>query len=129
MTFTLDVANWVQKAQANMDQAFRGLALEMARKIIERTPVESGNARGAWVAGVNSVPAAGDPPDDRDGAATLAKIAPVIATAKAGDTIHLANNSDYGWALEFGHSEKAPAGMVRVTLMERQAIAQRVVAG
>jgi len=129
MSFTLEIAKWVEKAKANADQAFRGLALEMARRIIERTPVASGNAKGAWAAGVNGIPASGDHlPDDKDGTATLARIAAVIATAKAGDVIHLANGTNYAWALEWGSSEQAPAGMVRVTLMERQAIANAVVA-
>ncbi|SDJ34278.1 Bacteriophage HK97-gp10, putative tail-component [Bradyrhizobium sp. Rc2d] len=128
MTFRLEIANWVSRVKVDMDEAFRGLALEVARRIIERTPVESGNARGAWVAAVNGMPTAGDPPDDTDGAATLARIAAVIATAKVGDTIFIANNADYAHALEFGKSDQSPGGMVRVTLMEAQAIAGQVVA-
>jgi len=128
MTFKLEIAKWVSKVKVDMDEAFRGLALEIARRIIERTPVASGNARGAWVAAVNGVPTSGDPPDDKDGAATMARIAAVIATAKVGDVIYISNGADYIHALEFGKSDQSPGGMVRVILMERQAIAGQVVA-
>lgn len=128
MTFKLEIAQWVSKVQGDLDEVFRGLALEMARRIIDRTPYDSGNAKGAWVAAVNAMPATGDTPDDTGGAATLARIVAAITTAKVGDVIYLANNADYAHALEFGKSEQAPAGMVRVTLMERQAIANQVAA-
>lgn len=128
MTFRLEIDRWVSKVKVDMDEAFRGLALEVARRIINRTPVASGNAKGNWVAAVNAAPPRGDGPDDTDGAATLARIAAVIATAKVGDVIYISNNADYAHALEWGASDKAPSGMVRVTLVEAQAIAGQVVA-
>ncbi|WP_338832333.1 hypothetical protein [Bradyrhizobium sp. 27S5] len=115
------------KIRVDVDKAFRALALETARRVIERTPVRSGKARGAWMAGVNSIPT-GEAPLDKDGAATLARIEAAIAGAKAGDTIYLVNGADHAWALEYGKSDQAPAGMVRVTLIESQVIANEVVA-
>ena len=79
------------------------------------------------MAGVNNRPT-GDTPLDPDGAATLARIAAVINTAKVGDVIYLSNSANYAYALEMGRSEMAPAGMVRVTLVELQSIANAVAA-
>lgn len=128
MTFRLEIDRWVSRVKVDMDEAFRGLAFEVAKRIINRTPVASGNAKGNWAAAVNAVPALGDGPDDIDGTATLARIAAVIATARVGDVIYIANNADYAHALEWGASDQAPGGMVRVTLVEAQAIAGQVVA-
>lgn len=128
MTFKLEIEKWVSKVKVDMNEAFRGLALEIARRIIQRTPVASGNARGNWVASVNAAPPNGDGPDDTDGAATLARIAAAIATAKVGDVIYISNGADYIHALEWGASDQAPGGMVRVTLVEAQGIAAAVVA-
>ncbi len=127
MAFELEVAKWVSGVKVDMDQAFQGLAIELARRIIMRTPVSSGEARGAWQAGVNAVPS-GDTPLDPTGAATLARVTAVIRTARAGDVIFLVNSAGHIHALEFGKSDQAPAGMVRVTLVEAQAIARGVVA-
>jgi hypothetical protein len=124
-TFTLEIEKWVQKVKDGADEAFRRLALEMARRIIQRTPVATGAARGAWQAGVNAVPT-GKTPLDTNGAATLARIAAAIRTAKVGDVIYIVNGADYAYALEMGRSEQAPAGMVRVTLLESQSIANGV---
>lgn len=125
--FELQISNWVNKVKASVDEAFRGLVLEMAKRIIERTPVKTGYARGQWMAAVNAMPV-GTLPADPDGVATLARIAAVVATAKVGDVIYLVNGADYSAALEYGRSEQAPAGMVRVTIMEAPAIAKQVTA-
>lgn len=130
MSFELDVAKWVSKVKVDMDQAFRELALEMARRIIERTPVRSGNLRGAWRAGLNSMPVVDDraTPDDRDGSATLAWIKAVIDQAKVGDAIYIANGAAYAAKMEFGSSTTEARGMIRLTVLESQAIANEVVA-
>ena len=115
-----------QKVKDNAVKSVADLALEMAKHIIQRTPFDTGNAKGAWVAGVNSVPTAGETPNDEGGAATLARIAAVINTAKVGDVHTCVNGANYAAALEYGRSEQAPAGMVRVTLLKSQSIANTV---
>jgi hypothetical protein len=128
MAFELEVSRWVEKVQGNMDEAFRRLAFQLARKIVERTPVKTGAARGGWQAGVNAIPS-GDTAADPGGEATLARIAAVIATAKVGDVIYISNGQPHILRLEHGWSEQSPAGMVKVTLVEAQSIANRVAAG
>lgn len=134
MAFALQVGEWVAKAKRKQDEVFRELAYQTAVKIVERTPFHTGNAKGAWTAAINTIPTESDKQlaDDKDGAETLARIKAVIDTAKFGDVIYLWNNSPYAQALEMGNSEQAPAGMVRVTMLERQRIADdaaRKVAG
>ncbi len=125
MAFELEIARWVEKAKANADLAFQELALEMARRIVERTPIDTSNARGAWAAGVNARPASGDfLPNDNP----MGRIAAVVRTARAGDVIWIVNGVDYAWKLEMGGSDQRPQGMLRVTLLERNAIARDVVA-
>lgn len=41
-----------------------------------------------------------------------------ITEAGLGDTIHITNNTEYGEALENGHSGQAPLGMVKITFEE-----------
>lgn len=126
ITFGLDVAAWVEKAKGNCDEAFRGVAKEAFHRVVDRTPVASGAARGGWVAGVNDLPQGVETPLDPDGAATIAKINAVVDTAKVGDVVAIVNQTDHAGKLEYGYSKKAPAGMVRITIMETESIAREV---
>jgi hypothetical protein len=105
------------------------VALEIFRRVIFKTPVDLGGARANWQASIGS-PASGTLDTvDKDGNATVAKANAVIAAAKSGDTIYLANNLEYIVKLEDGgypdgpktvggFSRQAPAGMVALTVQE-----------
>lgn len=80
---------WVERTQANAEDVFRALVLDIFSSIQIRTPVDTGRARGNWQVEFNG---------------------PQSAT--------ISNNLPYIERLENGWSQQAPAGMVRVTLSE-----------
>jgi hypothetical protein len=87
--FTADIAGFISKAQDRFDTVFRKTALEVEKRVVIRTPVDTGRARAGW------------------GLAMQGKFTAVLA-----------NNVPYIVKLEYGHSKQAPAGMVRPTLAE-----------
>lgn len=96
----------------------RRLTLEALTRIVRRTPVDTGRARGNWQTSVGA-------PRGESVLATSKAIAPVVASGSAAlrdlepfGVTFIANNLVYIEPLENGHSKQAPEGMVAVTLAE-----------
>lgn len=112
-------------------KALKALAFAFLSRVIQKTPVDTGRARGGWMSyllsnqGVSGV-----------GGAEAA----ALATLSAGDTqavregvkqgsfterftsteafVAIVNGVNYIVLLEFGSSDQAPAGMMRITFRE-----------
>lgn len=118
MGFADAIAKFAQKANVVTDEVVQELAVEIGGRLIHRTPVESGAARGNWRAGIGGYSTAETGQLDKGGAATVENIAHAVAGAKAGQVVYLTNTLPYILSLEHGHSDRAPNGMVAVTMTE-----------
>lgn len=72
---------------------FKKLCFEALRRIMVRTPVDTGTARASWTLRFDE------------------ESAEVVKAA-------IVNSTHYAIYLEYGHSKQAPKGMVRITLAE-----------
>ena len=135
--FADQVKAWERKTVAKMDLAVRKIALEMFRRIILKSPVDTGRFRGNWQLAIGSVPEGTLELDDKTGTATIAKGAATVMGINAGDTIYFANNLPYarrleeggypdGPKVENGRSSQAPNGMVALTIQEFQSIVSAI---
>ena len=115
-SFRVDIAKFVEKAGDRADLVVRELALDLFTKVKFKTPVDTGRLRAAWGVGVNVLPKGGN------------EAGMALQTAKAGDTIYIANNVEYAVYVEFGTSKMAPRAMVRTTVDEFQAAVSRAAA-
>lgn len=87
--------------------------------VIELTPVDSGLLKNSWRTNVGETPAPDDGKEDWSGQGKDSHIDLVATLSSMGltDTITFANHRDYAEYIEFdGHSGKAPAGMLRISL-------------
>jgi len=119
-SFALDVSKWCGKSLDRIDIVSRKIALEMFRRVILRTPVDTGRARGNWQTTIGA-PAIGTvDAKDPSGCAAIAKATAVGLTwrARTGASILLTNNLPYIERLEHGYSKQAPSGMVAITVAE-----------
>jgi len=97
---------------ANTEKAVRRAALAADQTLVLATPVDTGRARGAWLASINSIRERFDAATDRAGATTIAEAQQVIDQWKLGDgTIFISNSVPYIVPLDEGHSKQAPGGM------------------
>ena len=131
MTFSLDIRKFAEKAKANTDDVIAGTCLDLSRRIILRTPVDSGQARWNWQASLGSPESGILSGDDKSGSNAINKVASVTVNA-SGNIFYLTNNMPYINKLEFGgypspspsgktsggYSTQSPEGMVRVTIRE-----------
>ena len=116
-------------ATPNATGLVKKITFEAFSRMIMKTPVDSGRARGNWQAEINAVPSGqiddidkgkkGSTASDGSGSSpTKDKVLGVVSKIKLGDSIILANNLDYIQNLEDGSSKQSPGGMVKVTLAE-----------
>ena len=122
MSFTEQISAWCAETQAKLDCVADEVVQETFRRLLEQTPVDTGDLRASWTQSANVLPAAFN-------GATV--------TAKAGQMVYIATDKVYAPIIEYGlypnppknptgrtvngYSSQAPAGMVRVTIMNMAA--------
>jgi hypothetical protein len=137
-SFALDIAKWAEKANGRMDLVVRKISLDIFRRIILRSPVDTGRFRGNWQVAIGKIPegvvelqldekAAKTKEGSKGraaaiGTATISAAAAETAKVRAGDVIYFVNNLPYGPRLENGWSPQAPAGMVGITVTEYEGV-------
>ena len=117
------------KMRRHADKAFRALILECAKRVIFRTPVDTGRARGNWQISIGS-PTTSEFDEDEDGRVTIMGVRSDTKDVDAGQVVYLLNGVPYIIYLERGSSDQAPGpgAMVAVTIAELQEVAQEVAA-
>ncbi len=113
--FEADLKKFGATLGISVSKVRRKLAFSLHAKITQRTPVDTGRLRASWFMS-DSAPSTQVAPVGAKGKGE------VTATfANPYDRTFIVNNLPYAWAIEFGHSDKAPMGMVRVSLAEVEA--------
>lgn len=108
-----------------IDDATKDVLQDAAFKIVTRTPVDTGLARGNW-RGRTTAPATGTFKTlDKSGRVTAGRIKAVIARMKIGQRLFITNNLPYMRRLENGWSKQAPAGFITLTLAELRLLFKR----
>lgn len=116
--FAASLQDFAGKTEANIDQVLRRVALDIFNELVLRSPVDTGRFRGAWemttdgaliVRATLSI----------DKLLTRIPIGTVgVERIKAGTQIVITNGMPYGPRLEYGWSDQAPQGFVRLTLIQ-----------
>lgn len=120
------VAAWSDKTKAKLTLAVRKIALDAFREVIMMSPVDTGRFRGNWQCAIGQIPDGTVELDDKEGTATISKMQAEAMGVEAGQVIYLVNNLPYARALEYGHSQQAPGGMIRITVQRWRPIVEAV---
>ena len=100
MGFSDQITAFVAETKQKMTDVAREAATEVKKRVEDRSPVDTGRFRGAWV---------------------------IKDTLRSNGTISITNNTEYGPVLEDGSSDQAPNGMVGVTAAEWPGIVKEAV--
>lgn len=138
--FTRQLMEFERETMNKVTIFTRAIALEVFRRIILKTPVDTGRARANWICTI-AAPAEATTDDwlqgtaeaglefDTSGRAVIQAAADeVMAWNPSEVAIFLTNNLPYIQRLEDGSSKQAPAGMVDITIAEFDGIVARVAA-
>lgn len=147
MSFTLDVAKFVEKAKRNNDTVMRQVSIKLFSAIIQSSPVDTGQFRMNWQAS-NSAPAGGVVGGyDKSGSMAIGNMTKFIESSASANEFTLANNLPYAAVIEYGgypnpvklgswnkskqayeiksqggYSKQAPQGVVRVNVARFNAL-------
>lgn len=94
------------------------IALEALSRTVQKTPVLTGRARGAWNVSLSGPNLQAGGKSDIGGGNTVSRGAAVIDQVDSYSEIWIGNNVEYIIPLEYGSSQQAPRGMLRLTLQE-----------
>lgn len=98
---------------------YKFLIFEAYRRVVLRTPVDTGRARGNWDVSVNEPSSTFDwEKYDKTGSSSITQAAKFVQSVTLDDISYIVNNLPYIGALERGHSKQAPEGMVALTVEE-----------
>lgn len=144
MSFSVDIANFVKKANGNADQMIRKTVLDIGMRLVERTPVGDasywkskpppgyvgGHARVNWQHSVGAPVVSEVEGVDASGSETNSRIMASIPAKVAGLVHFITNSVPYIVPLEEGHSRQCPPnGMVGLTVTEFQGIVDAAAGG
>lgn len=124
--FALDIEAYAIKLGLATSTMLRRMAISLHQKIILRTPVDKGRARASWGVSIGEpgdyeAPATTNMSDNQAAQAGFAQIEAIKGQLLTGKAIWIFNNLPYIEALEYGHSDQAPNGMVRLSVAEIEA--------
>jgi len=133
--FELALRQFAKDAGERADVAVREVVLEVANRLIYRSPVDTGRFRGNWFYSLDQLErglTTGPEPEVAaaiyQGADVAVRYAAVLQNTsdlpvKAAGSVHyIQNNLPYAWPLERGHSSQAPHGMVGLTVQDFKGI-------
>jgi hypothetical protein len=119
---------WVKATNKTMHQGIANTTIRLGTMIIEKTPVDTGRAKGNWMSAFDAPDTATS--ETRQAAQSIGglhlKFTP--SSVARNNSIFITNSLPYIKRLENGYSKQAPAGMVRLSIAEFTAILQREIA-
>ena len=123
MTLT-EMADMIERRVMEVQKA---LALEALRRLVMRSPVDTGYFRNNWQVGEDAPNTSTRNGPERSGGSAMSGGATAIAGSSPESTLYITNSVSYAKRLEQGWSKQAPAGFVAITAAEIQQIADQAV--
>lgn len=125
--WTLDLEKYAKKKGEQLEKVRKQVAIEMYTGVVEKTPVDTGRARGNWQIGIGIDITT--PTDRESKTGAFGEELPKLGKAIGDEKIFISNNLPYIVALEYGHSKQAPNGMVGLTFIEIQSKIKELMRG
>ena len=120
MSFALDVSKFVEKAKKNPEKVMRQVSIKLFSAIIKASPVDTGRFRMNWMAS-GGTPASGTTyATDKSGNTATGNATSFVLKVPDWREFTLTNNLPYAQRLEYGWSQQAPQGFVRVNVSRFQ---------
>lgn len=115
--FQGDIDKWIKQVKSGLDDVIREFVKAVHADLVKGSPVDTGRFRANWQITYNHIPMYALNEYDKSGNATIAagiRTANVLPLGRGGavTTIYFSNMLIYANALEYGHSQQAPAGVL-----------------
>ena len=130
--YTVDnLHKWAEKVETNVATLAKHIAFSAFEGVTQKSPVDTGRFKASWNIRQGKVDKSVKPEGKHKtsprGQASSKPANVFNKTSKPYDPWYISNNLDYGPALENGHSNQAPTGMVKLTVIELKAFVRQEV--
>jgi len=122
MSFTSEIERFVKVVNDRTARAKAVIAGDLLRAIVHASPVDTGQFKANWRVSLNATTRASIKSFDKGGQSTISAGLEVIGRAKPTDRVYIGNNLPYARRIEYGWSQQAPYGVVRVQVARLQGI-------
>lgn len=119
--FRASFAKRINKAQGKFELFVKKLVVDIDKRLVLRSPVDTGRFRANWVVGNGNVNYT-----TKDSFTAANNTLEINAIKVNGQIVYITNSLPYANRLEYGYSKQAPQGMVRITAVEVNQIARQV---
>lgn len=120
MSFAVDVSKFVEKAKKNPETVMRQVSIKLFSAIIKASPVDTGRFRMNWMASGSSPASGTSRGTDPSGANAIGAMVSTVSGLPDWSEFTMTNNLPYAQRLEYGWSQQAPQGMVRINVSRFQ---------
>lgn len=115
--FNGEISKWIKATQGGLEEVIREFVKSVHADLVMRSPVDTGRFRANWQITYNHIPLYALNEYDKSGSKTIAggrRVADALPLGRGGavTTIYFSNMLIYANALEYGHSQQAPAGVL-----------------
>jgi len=98
-----------------LDNIMRDATTRVSNSLVRLSPVDEGDYVAEWDAAINQWPRDTAQPPDPKKRTTRARLKDVISGVSYGESVFFENTDPVGGRLEYGYSQQAPQGVVRLT--------------
>lgn len=131
--FNKHIADFKKKSNLTTEVILKKFAFDLIAKIIRKTPVDMGRARGGWIPGLEGLRAGMSKTIEinvQSGSKNFSQEAFIDGQKKGSFVnnlntpwpqakwVEIINGVEYLIFLEYGHSQQAPFGMIRLSMRE-----------
>lgn len=144
MSFATQLLSFANISALNADRLVREVVSDIAEELVDRSPVgdpstwahpnsapkdyKPGHFKANWHHSMGAPGSEERPIEDPSGEVSMDQINSSVSSVSDPLGVHcLYNNVSYAMALENGHSDQAPNGMVALTVLDAPAIVDRAV--
>lgn len=127
--FSADVSAWVRATEARMLAVFKESVQRTVSLAQDGIPVDTGFARASIRSSLTEMPQidpAGRPKKGESFGGDSSGISATIAGVELGGTVFVGWTASYVPYLEYGSSQQAPQGFIRIAAMQWQRIVEEV---
>jgi hypothetical protein len=119
--FRASIKRRIEKSKGKTELFVKKLLVDIDASLVAKSPVDTGRFRANWILGNGSVDQSTYERFD------ASNNAPIISGLKVnGQVIYITNSLPYANRLEYGYSDQATDGMVRLTLAEVNSMANKI---
>lgn len=124
-SFSAQINSFVEQTKDEMTELFQNVVIAIGTSVIKMSPVDTGRFRGEWQFTIDTPAVAQNGRIDPSGNESIAEVVDGALMLQIGQTAWLVNLLPYAIPLEYGHSDQAPNGMVRITIARFQELVRK----